>query len=437
MLIQMTYKKILIILALVFCLPIKSFANTEDDILKEDIYKAIEESVDGRLIYQAHIKTLYGLSDIDIYMANSYQDFLPAASTIKTMIGLSLLEKAQNGQIEYTDAIKDDLDLSLRISDNDATNRLIEELGGFGEVNSYIESLTSSDRTRLNRFMLGSGDENTANAKDLSKALFEIFLSDAEIGEDMRRSLENSSTKRAKLLKDINPSYESMNKTGELNYIENDMALVQTGSNAFIISLLTQNDNYMDHKSQIKLINKLGSDVTKAYEKYQEVSREKEKRIQENLIKNLDTDEKRLAYGIYKNQISINAAKILLDSDLESIDEIRSDLENTVARGQMILDEAKRSLAIKTDEDISTGDDMAISLIRLVYTNKERNSDINRDLALAFYKNKSSAKAAEIILTKAPRASLPIRKSLLASIKKSEENFVKMDKYFQRINAEN
>ena len=60
----MTYKKILIILALVFCLPIKSFANTEDDILKEDIYKSIEESVDGRLIYQAHIKTLYGLIDI-------------------------------------------------------------------------------------------------------------------------------------------------------------------------------------------------------------------------------------------------------------------------------------------------------------------------------------------------------------------------------------
>lgn len=424
-------------MALVFCLPIKSYANTEDEILKEDIYKAIEESVDGRLIYQVNIKSLYGLSDIDIYMANSDQDFLPAASTIKTMIGLSLLDKAQNGEIEYTDEIKDDLDLSLRISDNDATNRIIEEIGGFDEINSYINSLINSDRTRLNRFMLGSGDENTANAKDLSKALFEIFFSDDEIAGDMRKSLENSSTKRAKLLKDINPVYESMNKTGELNSIENDMALVQTDSNAFIISLLTQNDNYMDHNSQIKLINKLGADVTRAFEKYEEVRIEKEEKVQENLIKNLDTSEKRLAYGIYKNQISINAAKILLESDLESIDGIRSELENTVANGEVTLDEAKKSLARKSDEDLSSEDDMAISLIRLVYTNKERNSDINRDLALAFYKNKSSAKAAEIILTKAPRASLPIRKSLLANIKKSEENFIKMDKYFQRINAEN
>lgn len=309
----------------------KSFASDDEKILKDELYQAVRDTIDGKLYYQVNIKSVYGPSDINIYMANTDKDTLPAASTIKPFIGLALLEKVENGQMLYIEEIKKDLDLSLRLSDNDSTNRLIEEIGGFDEVNSYIKSFTKNERTSLNRLMLGKGEENTANAKDLTYALYEIYRNDSDIGKDMAKSLSNPSTKRVKLLKNVNPAYKTMNKTGELSHIENDVALIETGSQAYIISLMTENDDFMDTYNQILLINKLGEKVAKAYEKYENANKNKEKLAEEKLLARLDRKEKKLAYAVYKNQIFINAGQTLLDSNMPAIDQIRPDLAFQIA----------------------------------------------------------------------------------------------------------
>lgn len=413
-----------------------AFASVEEDVLENDIKTAIKESVDGKLIYQVNVKTVYGPSDVDIYWSNADTDSLPSASTIKPLIGLAILDKVEKGEMAYTDQIKKDLDLSLRLSDNDATNRLIEAVGGFEPVNTYIKSLTKKDSTKLNRLMLGKGAENTANAKDLSKAIYEIYKDDSDIANDMVKSLSKSSTKRNKLLKDVNRSYRTMNKTGELNKIENDLALIETKSNAFIISLLTENNDYMDKYNQILLINKLGSDVTRAYENYEASYNAKEKAEEDKIISKLDSTEKNLAYAVYKNQTFMNASKILLESDLKAVDEIRQDLIKQVNSSEILLEKSKNILGQYSNEEISNDEDLIVTLVRLIYTNKENNSDIDRNLALAFYKNKVAMKAGKIILKESPKTSLNIRKPLLKTIKESEEIFTKVDRYFEKMNEE-
>lgn len=415
----------------------KVHANEEDDILKSDLKNAVKETVDGKLYYQVNIKTLYGSSDVNIYMANTDTDNLPAASTIKPFVGLTIMNKVNNGQMIYTEEIKNDLDLSLRLSDNDATNRLIEAAGGFDEVNSYIKSSTNSDRTKINRFMMQKGRENTANAKDLSWAIYEIYRNDNIVANDMKKSLSNSSMKRAKLLKNINPSYKAMNKTGELNHIENDLALVETGSQAYIISLLTENNNYMDTYNQILLINKLGEKVARAYENYENIYKLKKETENSNVTSRLNTSEKKLAYAVYNNQIFVNAGEILLESDLRAVDEIRPYLIEKINESREILEKSKKALKNYSTEPIMSEEDMLVNIVRLIYTGKQLNSDINRNLALAFYKNKATVKAGEILLNDSPKTSLDIRRGLLKNIKASEDILEKTELYFEKLNAEN
>lgn len=415
----------------------KVHANEEDDILKADLKNAVKETVDGKLYYQVNIKTLYGSSDVNIYMANTDTDNLPAASTIKPFVGLTIMNKVNNGQMIYTEEIKNDLDLSLRLSDNDATNRLIEAAGGFDEVNSYIKSSTNSDRTKINRFMMQKGRENTANAKDLSWAIYEIYRNDNIVANDMKKSLSNSSMKRAKLLKNINPSYKTMNKTGEISHIENDLALVETGSQAFIISLMTENNNYMDTYNQILLINKLGEKVARAYENYENIYKIKKETEKSNLTSRLNTSEKKLAYALYNNQMFINAGEILLESDNTAVDEIRPFLLEKIDESREILEKSKNALINYSKEPIMSEEDMLVNIVRLIYTNKELNSDINRNLALAFYKNKATVKAGEILLNDSPKTSLDIRRPLLRNIKASEDILEKAELYFEKLNAEN
>ena len=415
----------------------KVHANEEDDILKVDLKNAVKETVDGKLYYQVNIKTLYGSSDVNIYMANTDTDNLPAASTIKPFVGLTIMNKVNNGQMIYTEEIKNDLDLSLRLSDNDATNRLIEAAGGFDEVNSYIKSSTNSDRTKINRFMMQKGRENTANAKDLSWAIYEIYRNDNIVANDMKKSLSNSSMKRAKLLKNVNPSYKTMNKTGELSHIENDLALVETGSQAYIISLLTENNNYMDTYNQILLINKLGEKVARAYENYENIYKLKKETEKSNVTSRLNTSEKKLAYAVYNNQIFVNAGEILLGSDLRAVDEIRPYLIEKINESREILEKSKKALKNYSTEPIMSEEDMIVNIVRLIYTNKQLNSDINRNLALAFYKNKASVKAGEILLSDSPKTSLNIRRGLLNNIKASEDILEKTELYFEKLNAEN
>ncbi|WP_243342957.1 class A beta-lactamase-related serine hydrolase [Anaerococcus sp. AGMB09787] len=152
-----TFKIFLLIFGLFFFAG-RAYASEAD--LKNDIREAVFSTVDGKLDYQVHIKSLYGPSDVDVYMQNTDVDYFTSASTIKIFIGLAVREQVLGGDLSYTDEIKRDLDLALRNSDNEATNRLIDALGGFDRINQTIYKYTKSNLTQLNRYMLGGGKQN-------------------------------------------------------------------------------------------------------------------------------------------------------------------------------------------------------------------------------------------------------------------------------------
>lgn len=420
-------KKILKLILIIFGLFISFGKDTfaDENSLTEDIHDAIYNTIDGKLTYDINIKSIGGESDVDIRMSNADTPYLPSASTIKIFIGLAMRDAIYDGDFSYTDDIKEDLDLALRNSDNDATNRLIEKLG-FDRINRTIFKYTLSDKTRLNRLMLGIGDENITNSKDLIKGLIEIYKSNDEISKDMIKSMEDSSSKRVKLLKDINPSLYCLNKTGELKNIENDLALINTGKSSFIISLLTEDRANLGRDMQIKLINNLGLEITEAfviYDKKMTLLKEQKERAE---ISRMDTTEKKLAYAIYKNQISYDAASLLLKTN--SVDNIRENLERSNKKSEYLVIRASDSLAKLTKNKMESKDDRTLNLIRLIYTDKEDIRQINTSLALAFYNNNRSLEAAKTLLEKSPRASLDIRSKLLANIKNSEEMVEKAKK---------
>lgn len=200
---------------------------------------------------------------------------------------------------------------------------------------------------------------------------------------------------------------------------------------------MTENDDFMDTYNQILLINKLGEKVAKAYEKYENANKNKEKVSEAKLLARLDSKEKKLAYAVYKNQIFINAGQTLLESDLPAIDQIRPVLSEQIENSKAVLDKSKKTLANFSKEPIQSEEDMIVNLVRLLYTNKDLNSDLNRKLALAFYNNKSAAMAGNIILNEAPKKSLGIRRPLLRNIKASEKILDKTQSYFEKLNAEN
>lgn len=405
----------LVVLGLFISFGPRAFAD--ENTLKNDIYDAIYKNIDGKLSYDINIKSIGGESDVDIRMSNADTPYLPSASTIKIFIGLAMRDAIYEGDFAYSDDIKEDLDLALRNSDNDATNRLIEKLG-FDRINRTIFKYTLSDKTRLNRLMLGQGDENITNSKDLIAGLIEIYKSNDEISKDMVKSMEDSSSKRVKLLKDINPSLYCLNKTGELKNIENDLALINTGKSSFIISLLTEDRSNLGHDMQIKLINNLGLEITEAfinYDRKMTLLKEQKERAE---LSRMNTTEKKLAYAIYKNQISYDAASLLLKTN--SVDNIRDDLERSNKKSEYLVIRASNSLAKLTKNKIESADDRTLNLIRLIYTDKKDLSQINTSLALAFYNNNRSIEAAKTLLEKSPRASLDIRSKLLANIKNSE-----------------
>lgn len=113
----------------------------DENSLKEDIHDAIYNTIDGKLTYDIGVKSIGGESDTDLRMSNADEPYLPSASTIKIFIGLSMRDAIYDGDFPYSIDIKEDLDLALRNSDNDATNRLIEKLG-FDRINQTIYKYT-------------------------------------------------------------------------------------------------------------------------------------------------------------------------------------------------------------------------------------------------------------------------------------------------------
>lgn len=176
------------------------------------------------------------------------QGRLTAASLIKLYIMGAVYSSydnivAANGQ-EQVDKL---LNAMITVSDNDSANTLVGMLGngdnaaGQEAVNTYCKNNGYTD-TSMGRMLLekASANENYTSARDCSVFLKNIYENKLEHSEDMLNLLKQQ-TRTEKIPKGIPSGVETANKTGELDHVENDAAIVFDGENPYIICVMADN----------------------------------------------------------------------------------------------------------------------------------------------------------------------------------------------------
>lgn len=238
--------------------------------LNEEISNIIREEmdkVDGS--YQVAVKTLKGDSDINLDYRNTSES-LPSASTIKVFIAISAYENIEKGYVNETDSLNNDIHLMLNRSDNSATNRVIDALGGFSTVNKTIAKLTGSNRTSLNRKLAHSGKENMVDVSDLIRAMEELNnpkLISAINAEKIKQAMTNTNTKTSKLLANLPAYAKGINKSGENpdRGQDLDVAIIDVGSTRFALAVAMKTNKYFDNENELRVLRSVGERITEAF----------------------------------------------------------------------------------------------------------------------------------------------------------------------------
>lgn len=227
--------------------------------------------VDG--LYQVAVKTLDGDSDVDFTYRNT-SNSLPSASTIKVFIAISAYEKIESGYLKETNSISKDIHLMLNKSDNYATNRVIDALGGFSTVNNTIKRLTNSNRTSLNRKLAYSGKENMVDVDDLIIAMEELDnpnLITRTSAEKIKRSMTDTNTSTKKLLANIPDYANGINKSGENpdRGQDLDVAIIDVGRSRFALAVAMKTNKYYDNQNELRVLRNMGRRITEAFYRFE------------------------------------------------------------------------------------------------------------------------------------------------------------------------
>ena len=178
---------------------------------------------------------------------------MPSASTLKLFILGCVYEDIANGTLERTEELVARMNDMIRVSSNDAANRLIAQLGkddyqaGIDRINRYIEEHGYSEYTRAyNPFQdqslkLDPDHTNTTCVSDCCLLLERIYrrqFGSRKVCNETEDMLLGQET-RYKIPRGIGENSLVGNKTGETDEIENDIALVYTPAGDYIVCIFS------------------------------------------------------------------------------------------------------------------------------------------------------------------------------------------------------
>lgn len=248
--------------------------------LQEQI-RAVDQQLDG--VMAVAVKDLTSQEE---FLINP-DEVMPQASSIKITVLAQLYLQAQQGKLKLTDEYvvrKEDLvpgsdimlgltpgvtRLTLRdlatmmvaVSDNSATNVLIDRVG-LENVNSMLESL-GLHNTRLRRKMMdlkaaSEGRENVSTPREMMTLLETAFrgkLLNREMTDDFLKIL--STHKESSLLQGLPDDAVAASKPGELEAVRNDSGIVFVKNRPYILCVMTA---YLkDEKDGSAAIRKISS----------------------------------------------------------------------------------------------------------------------------------------------------------------------------------
>ena len=158
-----------------------------------------------------------------------------AASLIKLFIAGEFYTLAEEGELD-ADSFRSSPDLMISASDNGAANTLIsactmDKINDFARENGYEE-------TELNRRMLEwNGTENYTSARDCGKMLEKVLKGEYVSEEASERILEDlrSQQRTSKIPAGVPKEVKTGNKTGELDNVDNDAAIIWAPDCTYIL----------------------------------------------------------------------------------------------------------------------------------------------------------------------------------------------------------
>jgi beta-lactamase class A len=269
---------------------------------RQALWQKLQEEIHG---VDQNLNGVMGLAIKDLTSNEIFfihpDEVMPQASSIKIAVLANLYLQAQQGKLKLTDEYvvrKEDLvdgsdimlgltpgvtRLTLRdlatmmvaVSDNSATNVLIQRVG-LENINAMLESL-GLHTTRLRRQMMdlkaaSEGRENISTPREMMTLLETIYrgkLLNKEMTADFLKML--STHKESSLLQGLPDDAVAANKPGELEAVRNDSGIVLLKNRPYILCVMT---TYLkDEKEGSAAIRKISA---LAYSYFDRVSRASE-----------------------------------------------------------------------------------------------------------------------------------------------------------------
>ena len=172
---------------------------------------------------------------------------MQAASLIKLFIMGAVYDSYDSLTTAYgEDQIQSLLSDMITVSDNTAANTLTNYLGdgddaaGRGAVNEYCAS-NSYESTTMGRMLLAPADngDNMTSVSDCAEFLRKVYKGELPYAEEMLGFLKNQQ-RTHKIPAGLPEGVESANKTGELDTVENDAAIVFADT-PYILCIMSEN----------------------------------------------------------------------------------------------------------------------------------------------------------------------------------------------------
>ena len=220
-----------------------------------------------------------GIAIVDLTDGRDYSlhanDVFPQASSIKICVLAELYRQAQAGKLKLTDmytmnaadlvqdsdimggltpgitkiTLRDLATMMVAVSDNSATNVLIDRVG-MENVNAFLGSL-GLHNTRLRRKMMdikaaGEGRENVSTPNEMSKLLQSLYqgkILNRELTDDFFKGL--ATHKDSWIPRDLPEGLKIADKPGALEGVRNDSGVIFVDKRPYILCVMT---TYLRHE---------------------------------------------------------------------------------------------------------------------------------------------------------------------------------------------
>lgn len=252
------------------CAPVPSLAQQTAQEKEQALWQKLEATIQE---VDRNLDGVLAVAILDLSTGQKYllhaDEVLPTASSIKIAILAEFYHQVQQGKLKFSDlytlqqadivggsgiagaltpgttrlTLRDVAALMISVSDNSATNIIIDRVG-MENVNTLLDSLGLT-HTRLRRKMMdlkaaGEGRENVATPREMMTLLEDLYrgkVLNKQLTEDFFNLL--SVHKESYIPRELPEDLRVANKPGELEGVRNDSGIVFTGKRPFVISVMT------------------------------------------------------------------------------------------------------------------------------------------------------------------------------------------------------